>query len=285
MSMRDFVHVIIRRWWVIVVVTGLTVGGALAYSKHEHRKYQATATVFAHPSKVVTNAGDYSSDLGLLSYGSLSQTFASLAQSKSMLAQAAAALGVAPDTVKDYSAVATLLPQTTVLELSVDGPDRDLVIGLANRLSTDVSAATTRYFHIFSLTTLDAAAAPSTQILPQTSRNLLYGGLAGLIVGFILAVLSLYLPELMAAAAAVPSRSRPMATPEYAPALGTVLPLSAQTPGEVEAPSLPLRGISERDSSLPRRPTAAANDHWYGQHPSGMPADNSTAPDQGRLAL
>jgi uncharacterized protein involved in exopolysaccharide biosynthesis len=117
MSIQTFTRVLIRGWWLIILVTGVFLGGAYAYSHVEHRVYRATATVFAHPSKLVVSPSDYSNDLGLLSYGSLSQTFASLAQSTSMLARAAAALGITPDGANQYSATASLVPATTVIEL------------------------------------------------------------------------------------------------------------------------------------------------------------------------
>src|SRR5437588_2002491 len=113
MSLRDFVWVLVRRWWLIFLVTGLALGGAYAFSRHEHPVYQATATVFAHPSAVVVSPSDYSNDLSLLSYGAMSETFASLAQSKSMLHRVGVELRLAPGIVDSYSAVAAFLPQST----------------------------------------------------------------------------------------------------------------------------------------------------------------------------
>ena len=100
-------------------------------------------------------------------------------------------MGLHQASLHDYSAVANVLPSSTVLEISVAGPDRDAVVPFANRLASAVSAATRNYFPIFTLTPLDPAVAPSTQIEPRTKQNVLFGGLAGLIAGFGVAVLSL----------------------------------------------------------------------------------------------
>jgi capsular polysaccharide biosynthesis protein len=278
MSIQDFIRILARGWWIIILITGLFLAGAYEYSHKEHRIYRATATVFAHPSKVVVSAGDYSNDLGLLSYGSLSQTFASLAQSRSMLAKAAAALRIAPDAASQYSATASLLPQTTAMELSVDGPDKDVVTKLANRLSSDVSAATTHYFHIFSLTTLDAAVAPSTLIQPLTSRNLLYGGLAGLIVGFVLAALFYYLPEVVGSARA-PGRTAVLALNAR---------MSAEQPRQIEVRRYvpePMRYVPEQEASLQDRIAMAANEHRNGSSSSSAHADEPATPVQGRRVL
>jgi capsular polysaccharide biosynthesis protein len=199
MSLRDFFQILTQRWFVIVVVFALAGIGAFAYSKHQKPIYQATATIFAHPAAAITNSSDYTSDLNLLSYGALSQTFAALAQSRSTRVEAARSLGLKPEIVDEYSASASLLPSTTVIEVSVQGPDPGVVVKLANQLASQVAIATMHYFRIFALTPLDSALSPGTQVQPQTSRNLLYGGIAGLIIGFILAALSLALPDLLAA--------------------------------------------------------------------------------------
>jgi capsular polysaccharide biosynthesis protein len=180
-----------RRSWLVALVTVLAIASAAAYSRGTPPRYQATATVLAHPSAAVTKASDYSTDLSLLSYGSLEQTFVSLARSSKLLDQAASGMGFTAAERKQYSAVANLLPASTVLEISVTGPDRDAVVTLANTLSAAVSAATRQFFPIFALTPLDPAVRPSLQVEPRTRQNLLFGGLAGLIAGFVVATLSL----------------------------------------------------------------------------------------------
>jgi len=279
MSMRDFLLVIRHRWLVILAITALAAGGALAYSHHEQRVYQATATVFAHPSRAVTSPGDYSSDLGLLSYGSLSQTFASLAQSRTMLDTSAAGLRLTPLDLSHYTVAATLLPATTVLEVSVDGPDPDLVTVLANRTIARVAAATTQYFHIFALTPLDSAQAPSTRIRPLTSRNILYGCLAGLIVGFIAAALPLYGLRLIGAGVAA---ERETAEAEQPQGLHEQRTSPSRMPTTEDAalrdadPAQPLKrvGLPERDLRQGAPPTARAADRATS---SRMPAAESTA--------
>jgi len=190
-SAPTVVDVLARRAWVVSLVTALAILSAWAYSRTVPARYQATATVLAHPAASVTSASGYSSDLSLLSYGSLEQTFVGLARSSKLRDEAAAGMGLRGPSQHDYSAVANVLPASTVLEISVAGPDRNAVVTFANRLARAVSSATRRYFPIFTLTPLDPAVPPSIQIEPRTGQNVLVGGLAGLIVGFGIAVLSL----------------------------------------------------------------------------------------------
>ena len=191
MNVANALNLLYRRWWVILSVTVLAVVVAAGYSLNEATRYQATATVLVHPTSDANSASVFSDELNLLSYGSLTETFASLARSPSMIRSAAGAIGVSADAASHYSATGSLIPQTTVLEVSVDGPDPNTVVKLANQLVTQVSDATTQYFHIIQLTSLDAAAPPATQTQPKTARNLAIAAAAGLLLGSVIAALSI----------------------------------------------------------------------------------------------
>lgn len=277
MSIQDFWRILTRRWWVIALLTVLLSGGALLYAHRQQRIYQATATVFAHPSGV-TSPGDYSSDVGLLTYGTLADTFAALAQSRTLLSQAAHSVGVNRDLSRTYSVSANTIAQTTVLEISVDGPDPALAARLANSLAAQAAAATARYYHIFALSPLDRATVPRAPIRPQTSHDVLYGGLAGLIFGFIVAALSIYLPELLDPSPRVaprgatqlqwhvPSASPLGITPRRDSGLARALPAQSWS-GNVQSTVGPVVGAPAMQSPLLKRATVPADSGAH-EHPS-----------------
>jgi capsular polysaccharide biosynthesis protein len=201
-----------RRWRIIAVFTVIAVGGATGYSVMQTPRYQATATVLVHPSSDATSPSVFSDELNLLSYGSLTQTFASLARSPSMIRGAANTVGVPADAARRYSATGALLPQTTVLEVSVDGPDPAVVVRLANQLVSDVSAETRTYFHIIDLTPLDPATGPAVKTQPRTVRNIAFGGAAGLIVGVLVAAVIRVARKSDAEQASAPEAETPAAS-------------------------------------------------------------------------
>lgn len=185
------VDALTRRWWIALALAVIASLAAWAYSSTVPPRYQATATVLAHPAISVTKASNYSTDLSLLSYGSLEETFVALARSSKLIDEATAGLGLGRAEGDRYHAVANVLPSSTVLEISVAGPDRQTVVPLVNALGASVSKATRTYFPIFALTPLDPAIPPSSQIEPRTRQNVLFAGLAGLVVGVGAALLSL----------------------------------------------------------------------------------------------
>jgi capsular polysaccharide biosynthesis protein len=199
MGMQDVQRLIVRRWWVILTVVVLATGSAWTYAMLQPPIYRASATVFAHPSSAVSKPADINADMGLLTYGTLTNTFAALAQSRLLLDEAGQDLSIQPTDLSAYSASAQVLPQTMVLQISVDGPNGQLAAQLADALVNRVVAATAQDYPTFALTPLDNAVVPKNPIRPVPSHDALYAGLAGLIVGFILAALSAYLPVLSSA--------------------------------------------------------------------------------------
>jgi capsular polysaccharide biosynthesis protein len=191
MNLQDFWRTIAQRWWVILATVALALAGALIYAHHEQRIYQASATMIAHPSLKVNKAIDVNTDIGLLTYGTLGQTFASLAESRTLLNEAGRALGATQATLNQYTAKSETLPGTAVLKVSVAGPDASLSARLANAVITRAGRATNEYFRVITLTPLDPATIPDTLIRPQPARDALYAVLAALLAGYAIATLTL----------------------------------------------------------------------------------------------
>jgi uncharacterized protein involved in exopolysaccharide biosynthesis len=194
MSLREFLDIWIRRGWVISLSVALFTAAGLGYSKLQHRVYQATATALVHPVQDGTPQVQASS-LGEIAYSSLSDTFASIAESNSLLQAAGAKLGISPQDLQKYSVQAATFAGNATLQVLVKGPDPNRVALLANKIVVLAGAETVKYYPIFALAPLDTAVVPTSPILPKTTQNVLVAGLAGLIVGFVLAYLSLQLSQ------------------------------------------------------------------------------------------
>jgi len=188
MSWPYVLHVMRLRGWVVLATVVLAVAGSLVYARAQPRLYQASATTFAYPRG--SGSSNPADSVGLLTYGNMADTFASLAQSRYYLHQAGARYGITPRALDPYTVKATTLPRTTVLQVSVIGPDPRATALLANELVRLVAASTVRYFHIFGLQRLDVAAPPSVPVQPHPLQQALYALIAGLIAGFAIAAVS-----------------------------------------------------------------------------------------------
>jgi capsular polysaccharide biosynthesis protein len=214
MSWPYVLYVMKRRWWLVLATVAVAVAGSLVYTHVQRRLYQASATTFAYP--IAQNANDATNSVGLLTYGNMADTFASLAQSRYYLAQAGATLGLSTRDLDLYSVKAATLPQTTVLQVSVIGPDPRTVAQLADRLTLQVGIGTEQYFRVFGLHALDHATAPLSPVQPKPLQQALYALVAGLLVGFAVAAVSLRVQS-SAAGVPVPISAAPAAEETAAP--------------------------------------------------------------------
>jgi capsular polysaccharide biosynthesis protein len=200
MSLAGLRAVLARRWWVIVLGVATGLGISLAYSSQQAVRYESTVTVFAHPSSALTEPKDQLNELNLLSYGSILQTIADAASSPATRTQLAAGLGLDPRVVKECSTLAHIKPSTTEVLLSITCGSRDAARKLADRLPGELDAVSSSDFRgVISLTRIDDG--PSvTHVQPDTERDAVFGAVAGLLIGVVVAVLT---------APAVRRRARP----------------------------------------------------------------------------
>jgi capsular polysaccharide biosynthesis protein len=184
--------VLARRWWAIVVVVAVAVCASLAHSERQAVRYEATATVFAHPSLALTDPKDELNELNLLSYGSILQTVADVAEAPDNRLKMATELRLDAGVSRSCSMLGRVQPGTTEILLSVTCGNRDAARKLADRLPSELDGASaTAFGRVITLTRLDGAAAvPARRIQPDTQRNVVLAAVAGCLIGFVLAVLS-----------------------------------------------------------------------------------------------
>lgn len=259
MSWPYVLYVMKRRWWLALATVALAVAGSLIYTHVQRRLYQASATTFAYP--IAQNASDTTNSVGLLTYGNLADTFASLAQSRHYLEQAGGTLGLAPRALTLYTVKAATLPQTTVLQISVIGPDPGTTARLADRLTRQVGIATAQYFRVFGLQALDRATVPLSPVQPKPLQQALYALVAGLIAGFAVAAVSLRVPPSVAdilGMRRVPGTLRVPGVPgvSTAPANREEMPESAPSepvPSASSVPTLPAPMMLQQPATHTRR--------------------------------
>jgi capsular polysaccharide biosynthesis protein len=159
------------------------------YSSRQANRYEASINLYAHPASTVTKSTDKLNELNLLSYGAVLSTLIRIAQSPRTMSHITSDLGLATDAPARYSIAAQIVPQTTNMVLWVDGPDPAVVLRIIGQLPIELDRVTAADFSIVVLSRLDGG--PSVRkVQPDTRRNLLFGGLAGLIVGLVIASLS-----------------------------------------------------------------------------------------------
>jgi diguanylate cyclase (GGDEF)-like protein len=190
MELRLYIQMLKRGWWIILLTMLTALAGALVTSYLATPKYEAIGRLIVSPSADLINQSDIVDSLNVLNNQSIVSTFLEVISSDRIYTDTLASLGLQPQDIKDnYTYKATALTNSSVIEVSVVGPDPNLAAHLANTLGRETIRFVSGLNNVYTVEFLDNAVPP---VLPSSPRPLLNSGLAivlGLIVGIVLVIL------------------------------------------------------------------------------------------------
>jgi diguanylate cyclase (GGDEF)-like protein len=183
---------LLRGWWIILLAALAALTASLLVSYLAVPQYQATARFIINPSAVLTTSADVVRSLDTLDRPSVAATYVEVMNSKRILSDALTALHLNPadPSLADYTVQAVVLPSSSVLQLSVNGPNPKVVAQLANMIGNQSIGYAKRVNSVYTMEFLDTAVTPIEPLTPQPLRD---AGLAlalGAVVGVFLAILS-----------------------------------------------------------------------------------------------
>ncbi|WP_138758760.1 Wzz/FepE/Etk N-terminal domain-containing protein [Modestobacter altitudinis] len=186
MNLHDYVRVLRRRWWVIVLLTIIGAGAAIALTRATAPTYYARATVY------VATIGDATP--GDLQQGNVfamqrAATYADLASTTAVLGRAATTLGADTD-IADLRASVTssARAEKALVDIDVTGTDPVVVAARANAVANALAAEAPLLdapgaVSPVQLTVVETAEVPRIATTPRPPQNLLIGIAVGLALG------------------------------------------------------------------------------------------------------
>jgi len=191
MEIKLYFRMLQKNWWLILLtaMAALTVSLAISYAAVP--QYRAVARFIIVPSSSLTSGADVVRSLDTLDRRSVVATYAEVMNSSRILEGAAdfLTLDVAV-LLKDYTIQAVDLPDSSVLELTISGPDPVLAAQLANAIGFQSITFTRSLNLIYELNFLDTAVPPQLPFSPEPLRDGLVALILGTAMGAILAILS-----------------------------------------------------------------------------------------------
>ena len=193
MEIKLYFRMLQRGWWLVALVALVSLLASLTVSFLAIPQYKTTARFIITPGSLLTSEGNPETviaGLETLDLPSVVATYTEVMGSQRILVDSLSFLGVENFVPKEYSIDANVLPESTVLELTVSGPDPRLVTDLANAIGYQTILFTRSINRIYELNVLDEAVQPLTPYSPIPLRD---GGLSlllGLVGGAVLAILS-----------------------------------------------------------------------------------------------
>jgi diguanylate cyclase (GGDEF)-like protein len=190
MEIRLYLQILRRGWWIILATTLTAVIVALTASFLATPQYEAIAHFIITPSVVQTTGRPDVLLQGLNTIDNVTTTYAQVMSSARIYTDAMAFLGLQPSDLNKYSYKASVIPNSSVLELSVSGPDPQMTAKLANAIGFATISFTRNLNQIINIDFLDTAVPPTAPTSPQPMRDAGLALLLGLIVGAALAIFS-----------------------------------------------------------------------------------------------
>lgn len=185
-----------ERWWLIAVVATMTIGTAVVLTTLQAPRYEASASLIVTPDPSITDTTDLIRCLEALERRTIVATLARIPATRESHGAAARAMGWSLDGLGPYNIRASVVTNTNVIKLDVQGPHAENVAKIANSLATVTAIEGHDAYPVFTLRHLTKAIPADNAFLPQPGRNYTLAAVIGLFLGLTGAVAVQYLREI-----------------------------------------------------------------------------------------
>ncbi|HLM56408.1 MAG TPA: hypothetical protein VK422_09865 [Pyrinomonadaceae bacterium] len=203
----EFVKLFLRRyWWLILSAFAFGFGATAAFTSLRAPTYRTTTTLVVGPNESLKTPREVVDSLNTLDRRSVVATFAKLPSSRTVRERAQGQLQLNEAQLKPYEVRTVVVPDTNVLEVSVEGPDPRTAAALADAVAQQTTQYTREFYDIYGMKVLDRAQEPTERVGPGLSRTLLVGAVLGLLIGVGVASVFDYLRRLKGRSGAADAR-------------------------------------------------------------------------------
>ena len=193
MEIKLYLRMLQRSWWIIVLTALIAVCAALMASYLATPMYESTARYIISPNPTyLKNGVDYNLiySLDTLDKRTIITTYAEVLNSPRIYNDTVQALKLTALDMLGYSYSAVVLPETNIIEFSVQGPDPKLVAALTTSMGQRAVNYVESLYQVYDMTLLDPATVATEPISPQPLRDAGVALVVGLVLGAGLALLN-----------------------------------------------------------------------------------------------
>ena len=185
MSWLVFLRLVRRSWWIVAFTVLGVVGSTALWTSRQTRVYEGSTTAIVWPdeSAVSQQKETVLRSLDTLDRRSVIATYAKIPSSRTIRQQAKSRLNLSSSDLGRCKIRTSVMPDTNVLRISVEGPTPQLVAALANAVAEESNVYATTLSAIYRLKILDQATEPTRPIRPLVLRSLSSGAAVGLLLG------------------------------------------------------------------------------------------------------
>jgi diguanylate cyclase (GGDEF)-like protein len=191
MEFRFYLRTIQRGWWLILISILVAVSVSLIYSYYfVTPMYESQAKFVVSPNlSNFERESDLVDSLETLDKRSIVATYGEIISSRQVFVKSIVELGANPLDYVDYTTSVTVLPDTNILQLTVQGLHPEAVTVLANSIGQKAINQIKSLYQVYDINFLDVAIPPLEPFRPQPLQDAGLALLLGAVVGVGLAIL------------------------------------------------------------------------------------------------
>jgi capsular polysaccharide biosynthesis protein len=184
MEIMIFLRLLIRRWWITLLIVSLAVIGTYFFTESQTPIYSSSVTYVVSPSSQMLNEVGFLSGLSVLGgQPTVANTYASIASSATVKRTARDTLGLNAAQAKNLIVTSRVLNGTNIIEISVEGADPGLVQLFTIKIGESAIDYVNKLNGVYKLELLDEATPADVPIKPNKRLNLILGAALGLVLG------------------------------------------------------------------------------------------------------
>ena len=187
-QLLPYIRIIQRGWWIIALAALASFNVALFNSYNTTPMYRARAQFLVSPGPTILAGAsdDLVRSIEALDKRSIVSTYAEILGSTTIYEETLATLQIDPSELSGYERTAVVLPDASVLQLTIEGPHPDIVALLANQVGQRAINHTQGLYLAYDISVLDSATTPSSPFSPIPTRDsaiaLILGGAVGILL-------------------------------------------------------------------------------------------------------
>jgi uncharacterized protein involved in exopolysaccharide biosynthesis len=176
-----------RGWWIVLAAVAVALAAAAILTARQRPVYRAEALLVVTPSSEVREPDEVLDALETLERRTIVATLARVPAAPETRDAAAERLGVEPGELRAYRVGGSVVPNTNVVRVEVQGPDAERTAEVANAAAVVTRRHGRRLYRTYSMRELARAEPPRRPVRPDGRRNLAVAGILGLFVGLLAA--------------------------------------------------------------------------------------------------
>jgi capsular polysaccharide biosynthesis protein len=191
MEIKIYWQMIRKGWWIVFLTALVAVNVALVTNYFSRPIFQAKANFLVSPNPKLLAVTDMVYSLDALGNRSTVMTYSEFLRNQQVYSDTINQLKLdAKDIAINYKITTLVLPDTSIIELAVEGPDPKLCSLLANTLGQNGVTYIRHFYNVYEINSIEPARVALYPIRPQPLRDASLALALGLILGAVLALLS-----------------------------------------------------------------------------------------------